>query len=162
MPANGQSYTPVSHVVFDMDGLLLDTEPRYEKAISTVTERYGKPYKLELKVRVIGTTGRDSARLITKELELPITPDQYIAELDKEYEKVFDNVPFMAGAERLVRHLHKHQVPIAIATSSKKHTFELKTRELMHVFKLFHHILIASDDPEITRGKPDPQSYQVT
>jgi len=158
---NGQKFAPVSHVVFDMDGLLLDTEPRYEKAISTVTERYGKPYKLELKVRVIGTTGRDSANLICKELELPITPDQYIEELDREYLKVFDNVPFMPGAERLVRHLHRHGIPIAIATSSKKHTFDMKTKDLKDVFKLFHHILICSDDPEITRGKPDPQSYQV-
>ncbi|XP_054158669.1 pseudouridine-5'-phosphatase-like [Oppia nitens] len=159
---SGQQFvTPVTHVVFDMDGLLLDTEPRYERAINTVTTRYGKPYPLELRVRVIGTTQHDQAELVVRELGLPITPDQYIEELNKEYYNVFDQVPFLPGAERLVRHLHLNRVPIAIATSSKRHTFEMKTRDHQELFKLFEHILICSDDPDVKRGKPDPQSYEV-
>lgn len=109
----------------------------------------------------MGTTGQDSARTITSELNLGITPEEYIEELEQEYLKVFDNVPFMPGAEELVRHFHKHNIPIAIATSSKTHTFEMKTKHLKHIFNLFHHILICSDDPEVKRGKPAPDSYQV-
>lgn len=110
---------------------------------------------------MIGRTGKDSAKLVVEELNLPITPQQYMEELDIEYTKVFDNVPFMPGAKELVFHLHKHNIPMAIATSSKRTTFEMKTKNLKDIFKLFHHILICSDDPDISRGKPDPQSYQV-
>ena len=43
----------VTHVIFDMDGLLLDTETRYEKAIGVVTRRYGHEYTFDLKRKLI-------------------------------------------------------------------------------------------------------------
>ena len=110
---------------------------------------------------MIGTQGKDSAKLLTTELNLGITPEQYMEELEVEYLKVFDNVPFMPGAERLVRHLHKHKIPIAIATSSKQNTFEMKTKDKKEFFKLFNHVLICSIDPDVKQGKPAPDSYLV-
>lgn len=113
-------------------------------------------------VKIMGRTGQESAEIICRELQLPITPDQYLEQINEEYSKVFSNgVSFMSGAEELVKHLHKNSIPIAIATSSKRSTFEMKTRKLKHIFNLFEPILIASDDPEITRGKPDPQTFLV-
>lgn len=70
-------------------------------------------------------------------------------------------IPFMAGAEKLVRHLAAKKIPIAVATSSKGFTFALKTKPHKELFSLFHHILIASEDPEIINGKPDPQTFLV-
>jgi pseudouridine-5'-monophosphatase len=109
----------------------------------------------------MGRTGQEVAEIICRELDLPITVDQYLELINEEYIKVFENVQFMPGAEELVKHLHKNSIPIAIATSSKRSTFELKTKNLKNIFNLFEHILIASDDLEITRGKPDPQTFLV-
>ncbi|XP_054164688.1 pseudouridine-5'-phosphatase-like [Oppia nitens] len=156
-----KQFKTVSHVVFDMDGLLLDTETRYEIAIRNVLARYDKPYLNELKVRLLGVTDEAEADIVCTELELPITPNEYMDQLKEEFKTIFDNVPLMPGAERLVLHLHKHNIPIAIATNTKRDRFDRKTRHLQHIFKLFHHIVICSDDPEITRGKPDPQPYEV-
>ena len=47
------------------------------------------------------------------------------------------NVPI--GAERLLRHLHKHKVPICLATSSDAYNFGLKTTHHTELFKVFHH-----------------------
>ena len=110
---------------------------------------------------MIGTPDKDSAKVITSELNLGITPQQYLDELDQEYLKAFDDVPFLPGAEELVRHFHKHNIPIAIATSSKGNTFEMKTKNIKEFFSLFHHILIASEDPDVKQAKPAPDSYQV-
>lgn len=109
----------------------------------------------------MGRTGYEAAQVVVNELKLPISVEEYIDEVTIEYDKVFNDVQMMPGAERLVKHLYNHKIPIAIATSSKRATFELKTRNLKHIFNLFDHILVASDDPEITRGKPDPQTFLV-
>lgn len=70
-------------------------------------------------------------------------------------------IPLMPGAERLVRHLHRHRVPIAIATSTKRVNYLLKTAHHPDFFSLFSHVVITPEDEEVTRGKPDPQPFQV-
>ncbi|OTF74689.1 hypothetical protein BLA29_002171, partial [Euroglyphus maynei] len=110
----------------------------------------------------MGRINPEGAQIIINELQLPLTVDEYTRQVDEEYRKVFANyVPLMPGAERLIRHLHRHRIPIAVATSSKAFAFDLKTKHHEELFKLFHHILIASNDPEIVRGKPDPQTFLV-
>ena len=110
----------------------------------------------------MGRTGAEGAKIITSELNLPITWEEYSDLVDVEYRKVFSQfIPAMPGAERLVRHLHAKGIPIAVATSSKGFTFTLKTKPHQDLFSLFHHVVIASEDPAISRGKPDPETFLV-
>ena len=152
----------ITHVIFDMDGLILDTETLYAKAYKNVLGNYGKEYTLDLKIKIMGRSGLEGAEIIINECQLPLSVDEFVAKMTIEHEKVFGgHVPVMPGAERLIRHLYDHRIPIAIATSSKRYTFDLKTKEHGDLFKLFDHIVIASEDPEITAGKPDPQTFLV-
>ena len=140
----------------------LDTETRYEKAIDIVTRRYGHPFTFDLKRKITGRTGPDGCKIMVAELKLPLTWKEYSDLVDAEYQKVFAQyIPPMPGAEKLVRHLAAKGVPIAVATSSKGFTFRLKTKPHGELFSLFDHIVIASEDPEISKGKPDPQTFLV-
>ena len=47
-------------------------------------------------------------------------------------------------------------MPIALATSSSREYFELKTQNHQDLFQLFHHIVTGHSDPEVIRGKPFP------
>ena len=59
----------------------------------------------------------------------------------------------------MLRHLHSKGVPIALATSSSRENFELKTRQHAEVFSLFSHIVTGSSDPDVKRGKPAPDIF---
>lgn len=79
-------------------GLLLDTENIYSMAIQEVSDRYGgKALTWDLKVRQMGLVSADLSALVVKELELPITPDQYLAEVEPINVRLFPKANLMPG-----------------------------------------------------------------
>lgn len=63
-----------------------------------------------------------------------------------------------AGASELITHLHANNVPMAVATSSKRREYDLKVTQHQELFKLMSHI-VCSDDPLVEKGKPAPDIY---
>lgn len=72
-----------------------------------------------------------------------------------------NNKSLFAGAERLIDHLYTNNVPIAVATSSGKDTFKVKTAKYQHIFSKFHHVVLGSADSEVKQGKPAPDIFLV-
>ena len=66
-----------------------------------------------------------------------------------------------SGAEKLIQHLHKNNIPIAVATGSDKQGYDLKTSSHTELFKLFSHIVLSSEDPDVKHGKPAPDCFNV-
>ena len=65
---------------------------------------------------------------------------------------------FTAGAAALVKHLQTCGIPLAVATGSSLHTYQLKVSAHSDVFSCFHHV-VCSDDSEVKNGKPSPDIY---
>ncbi|XP_054714419.1 pseudouridine-5'-phosphatase-like [Uloborus diversus] len=152
---------PVTHVIFDMDGLIFDTEKVYTQMTQAVAGRYGKTFTWDMKVKAMGKVAMESAKIMVEEMDLPLTPEEYesaISELSEEY---FLHTEVLPGVEKLVYHLHEHKVPIAIATSSKQHTYEIKTKNHQELISKFHHVVCGSTDPEVVNGKPAPDIFLV-
>ena len=63
----------ITHVIYDNDGLLLDTEPFYTKAHEILAARFGKVFDWSVKCRMIGLRAEDSARVLIDSLGLPMT-----------------------------------------------------------------------------------------
>ncbi len=150
----------VSCIIYDMDGLLLDTEPFYTRASQVIAKRYGKVFDWSVKSRMIGQRAADSARVFTEALGMPLTPDEYLQMRQTLLDELFPLAKPMPGAVRLTRHLHGHGVPQAVATSSDRHHYALKTTQHQQWFGLFDCIVIG-DDPAVLEGKPAPDIFLV-
>jgi len=149
---------PVSAVIFDMDGLLLDTEPIYQTAIQSVCTQYNKIYSEDLRKNVVGTGEVAGAQLIINTLSIPLTAHEFLHERDKTLEILFPTCKAMPGAERLSKHLKRANVPIAVGTSSLRKGVELKLIPHRAWFDIFPFI-ITSDHPEVKQGKPAPDIF---
>uniref|UniRef100_A0A8C7LLD2 Uncharacterized protein n=1 Tax=Oncorhynchus kisutch TaxID=8019 RepID=A0A8C7LLD2_ONCKI len=98
-------FKPVTHVLFDMDELLLGC-----------TRCHTREYK-----------AMEASTIIRDSLERPMTPEELLSETRKIQERILPSAQMMQGVEKIIHHLCKHNVPIAIVTSSAGLTFEMKT-----------------------------------
>lgn len=144
--------------IFDLDGVLLDTEPLYTEAIAAVAARYGKRYDWSLKRHCIGRGTLDAARAIVDGLGLPLSPAALVHERDLLLAPLVARAPAMAGAEAFTRSLAARGVPLAIATSTETALFAVKTaihRDWLSIFDA----TVCGDDPRVLRSKPAPDIF---
>src|SRR5690242_15276101 len=87
------------YVIFDLDGVLLDTEELYTRATQEIVGRYGKTYDWSLKQHIIGRDARLGARHLMEALGIPLSGDEYLELQRPILERLFASSPVMPGAE---------------------------------------------------------------
>ncbi len=154
------SIRPVRAVIFDMDGLLLDTEDIYTEVTQQIASRFDKTFDWAVKQNTIGRGARELADYVVTTLALPMTADDFLEEREPLLRARFANAPSKPGAAPLVRHLSGHEVPIAIGTSSSRAYFDIKTHRHLDWIELFD-IVVTADDTEVREAKPAPDIFLV-
>jgi pseudouridine-5'-monophosphatase len=149
---------PATHVLFDMDGVLLDTERIYTQATQEIVGRWGKVFDWSVKADMIGRPALDSARHLVETLDLPIAPEEYLREREHLFETLMPMAEARAGARELVEALATAGVAQAVATSSAHRLFEMKTTRHRDWFAAFA-LVVCGDDPRCRRGKPAPDIF---
>jgi len=162
-PAGSGPEAVVTHVIFDVDGTILDTEHIYTQAKLKVLSRHGAAhlYTRELAARVAGQQAGDAASAVVAATSLAISPAQFTREVDTQLRPLLASTGLKPGARRLVSHLARHGVPAAVATSSRRTNSCVKMSRHRDLFSLFSHAVYGSDDPAVARGKPDPDIFLV-
>ena len=147
-----------THVIFDMDGVLLDTERFYTEVTQAIVGRWGKVFDWSIKGNMIGRSARDSAAYLVETLDLPISADDYLREREAALEVLMPTARPMPGAVELTRALAARGVVQAVATSSGRRLFDLKTARHREWFRVFAAVIVG-DDPRLTRSKPAPDIF---
>uniref|UniRef100_A0A1D1Y5V3 glycerol-1-phosphatase n=1 Tax=Anthurium amnicola TaxID=1678845 RepID=A0A1D1Y5V3_9ARAE len=152
----------ITHVIFDMDGLLLDTEGFYTLVQERILARFGKTFDWSLKARMMGKKAIEAARVFVEEMGLDgfLTPEGFLEEREEMLQELFPTAELMPGVKRLINHLHARGVPICVATGTHRRHFELKTQKHGDIFALMHHVVVG-DDPDVKKGKPSPDVFLV-
>lgn len=96
--------------------------------------------------------------MVVETYKLPMTISEYLDITSVIQHDLFPHAKILPGVEKLIRHLHSQQIPIAVATSSTRSKFELKTSLNKELFELFD-VIVCGDDAEIKNGKPFPDLF---
>jgi len=148
---------PVLHaVVFDMDGLMFDTEQVYTRVGTELLRRRGCLFTPELKDAMMGLPARPSIEMMIRWHHLKETWTELAAESDRIFVGLLDeHLVAMPGLVELLDALEAGGIPKAIATSTNRRL----VGEVLRRFDIgarFQFILTADD---VTHGKPDPEIY---
>jgi HAD superfamily hydrolase (TIGR01509 family) len=142
-------------VLFDMDGLLVDSEPVWYAVETAVVGRLGGTWPPEHQVALIGGTLDASCRYMIAHTGADITVDELSAQLVDEMVRHFRaDLPVHAGALELVDAVRARGVPTGLVSSSYRMLVDAALDRLgRHRFD----VTVAGD--EVARGKPDPEPY---
>ncbi|KAI9248553.1 HAD-like domain-containing protein [Phascolomyces articulosus] len=119
----------------------------------------GVEHTWDFKSKLMGCTRQESSAMIVNHYHLPLTVQEYMDECALLHKKIFPFVKPLPGVERLIHHLHANDIPMAVATSSTRSVYELKTSLNKDLFSLFDLHVVCSDDPGIEHGKPSPDLF---
>ena len=143
-------------VVFDMDGLLLETEELWDRAESELFRRHGDRWTFEDKLAVMGTSWEASARYYAERLGQPIERGRaLIAEMHGLMKLELEReVRARPGALELLERLRQmDDVRVALASNSSREIVEIALRvaRLTDAFEA----IVTSDDVEHPKPAPD-------
>jgi pseudouridine-5'-monophosphatase len=144
--------------IFDLDGVLLDTEPFYTEVTRAIVGEYGKTFDWSIKQHMIGRPSLEAAKYLVAALELPITPEDYLERRVSMLEERFVRSPAKPGAEKFTREAAAAGLALGIATSSEQRQFQLKSTPHGEWFSLFG-CVVTGDDRRVANGKPAPDIF---
>lgn len=147
----------IKAIIFDLDGLLVDTEIIFFKVYQQLLKAFNIRFsKEEYSKYYSGKTELNNIKQLTESYHLDWTIDQGIKEvLDLEQIYLSEGVLLKPGAKELLSFLKNHNYKIALATSSLKERALniLDTHKLLHYFD----VLVFSED--ITKSKSNPEIF---
>jgi len=143
-------------VVFDLDGLMFNTEELYQQVGAELLRRRGCQWSQELLDAMMGRPGQVSLQIMIDWHKLDATVDQLAAESDQIFDGLLEHrLAPMPGLMALLDALESASRPKAIATSSGR-DFADRVLSQFDLRGRFQFILTAED---VVQGKPHPEIY---
>ena len=145
----------IEAVVFDLDGVLLDSEEIWDRAREELARERGGRWHDQAQRDMMGMSSTEWSRYMHDVIGLPEPPEEINREVVRRLTELYrDELPAIPGAREVVERLAARW-PLGLASSSNRELIDL-VLELLGVQHLFR-ATVSSE--EVARGKPAPDVY---
>jgi HAD superfamily hydrolase (TIGR01509 family) len=145
-------------VIFDLDGVLLDSEQRWNAAKEQVVRDAGGSWLDDAPRRMMGMSSHEWAAYMRDELRVPLDVEEINREVVRRMEDGYaSGLPLLPGALEAVRALAKRW-PLGLASSSNRQIIDL----FLDVAGVRDRFGAVISSEEVPRGKPAPDVYLAT
>jgi HAD superfamily hydrolase (TIGR01509 family) len=145
----------IEAVVFDLDGVLLDSEQVWDEVREELVKERGGRWHDRAQTEMMGMSSIEWSRYMHDELGVPDPPREISADVVRRLEEVYrKRLPLIDGAHEAVERLAARW-PLGLASSSNRETIDL-VLDLSGLARFFR-VTVSSE--EVPRGKPEPDVY---
>ncbi len=157
MQTMNQTTFSLRAVIFDMDGLMLDTERIYHRVWDTAGLEVGHPLPPDVIQATTGRTFADSYRLFAEAAGPSFPMEDFLACWPRHWQQAImtEGIPLKPGLLELFAWLEAQQIPKAVATS----TSNAEAHSTLHHAGIANHFSLVVTGDQIVHGKPAPDIY---
>lgn len=144
-------------VIFDMDGVIIDSEPQHARAALRVLNRHGANADYDYCSSFIGSSTKVFTQDIMKRFPLSISLEDLLKEMNLEKKKILkeEGYAIIEGITDLIKKLYHAGIRLAIASSSSPTEIE-NTVKALHIKKYFTKLISCA---HVEHPKPAPDSF---
>jgi HAD superfamily hydrolase (TIGR01509 family) len=146
---------PVRAVIFDLDGVLIDSEGVWNEARRQVVLEHGGVWREDAQRAMMGMSSTEWSRYMREQLRVPLAPERISAEVVSRLERLYRRrLPLLPGAREAVE-LLAQRWPLALASSANRPIIDL----VLRLAGVERHFAATVSSEEVARGKPAPDVY---
>ncbi|MFH1612364.1 MAG: HAD family phosphatase [bacterium] len=147
----------IKSFVFDMDGLMVETESLYGQALTEIAYQKRKKISQKTRYQIMGRDAIDGMTIFKKDLDLKESVLEILDQREKIYKELLTNAILepLSGLIELLNLLKKMQFQIALASSSQRCWIDIILEKLN--IASFFEIIVSRN--EVKKSKPDPEIY---
>jgi HAD superfamily hydrolase (TIGR01509 family) len=145
----------IEAVVFDLDGVLIDSEHVWDEARRALAAERGGRWNDQASREMMGMSSLEWSRYMHDVIGLQESPEEISAEVVRRLQAIYrEELPLLPGAVEAVKRLAA-QWPLAVASSSNRELIDL----VLELSGLERHFRVTVSSEEVARGKPAPDVY---
>lgn len=151
--------TTLECVIFDMDGVIIDSEEIHKKAYYEIFESVGVNVTEQLYKTFTGSSTINAFERLVKHFKLDEKPENLVLDKRKRYVSFFENDPnlkLVNGVEETIKYFYKKGIKLILASSSAM----INIDRVFNRFDLQQYFLAKISGADLTASKPHPEIFE--